>query len=116
MSLYNELKRRKVFRVGIAYVFIAWLIAQVLHLAFESFGTPAWVIKSVLVMLATGLPVALFLAWAYELTPEGLKRDRDARRSEPITSQTIKKLKSANPAGSDLRCAIYKSRCKVVSD
>jgi len=116
LSLYSELKRRKVFKVGIAYVFIAWLIAQVLHLAFEAFGTPAWAIKSVLVMLATGLPVALFLAWAYEITPEGLKRDRDARRSEPITPQTIKKIKNADSEGNDLRCAIYKSRCKGLAN
>ena len=56
LSIFNELKRRNVFKVGIAYVIVAWLIAQVLQLVFESFGTPAWAIKSVLVLLATGLP------------------------------------------------------------
>ena len=74
MSLFNELKRRKVFRVSIAYLFIAWLVAQVLQLVFESFGTPDWAIKTVLVMLAAGFPFAVFLAWAFEITPKGIKR------------------------------------------
>ena len=116
MSLFTELKRRKVFKVGLAYVLIAWLIAQVLQLVFESFGTPDWVIKTVLVLLAAGFPLALFLAWAFEMTPEGLKRDRDIHRSEPITTQTIKKLKGAQTTGTRLRSAMYKSRCKSAAN
>ena len=116
MSIFNELKRRKVFRVGIGYVLIAWVIAQVLQLLFESFGTPDWMIKTVLALLAAGFPFALFLAWAYEMTPEGLKRERDIDRSQPITPQTIRKLKGTKSTGSKLRCAIYKSRCKGVAD
>ncbi len=92
MSLFNELKRRNVFRVGIAYVVVAWLVAQVLQLVFESFGTPDWAIKTVLVLLATGLPFALFFAWAFEMTPEGLKRERDVDRSQSITQHTGKRL------------------------
>lgn len=112
MSLFNELKRRNVFKVGIGYVLIAWLVAQVLQLIFESFGTPDWAIKTVLVLLATGLPFALFFAWAFEMTPEGLRRERDVDRSEPITPDTIRKLKGAETTGTNLRCIIYKSRCK----
>lgn len=59
MSLFNELKRRNVFKVGVAYVVVAWLVAQVLQMVFESFETPDWVMKTVLVLLATGLPFAL---------------------------------------------------------
>jgi TolB-like protein len=92
LSLFNELKRRNVFRVGVAYVVIAWLVAQVLQLVFESFGTPDWAIKSVLVLLAIGLPFALFFAWAFEMTPEGLKREHEVDRTESITPQTGKKL------------------------
>jgi hypothetical protein len=116
LSLFNELKRRKVFKVGLAYLFIAWLIAQILELLFESFGTPDWAIKTVLVLLAAGVPIALFLAWAYEMTPEGLKRDRDVERSEPITRHTIRRLKGANTTGTPLRCVIYKSRCKGLAN
>lgn len=92
MSLFIELKRRNVFKVGIAYVAVAWLVAQVLQLAFESFGTPDWAIKTVLVLLATGLPFSLFFAWAFEMTPEGLKRESEVDRSKSITPQTGKKL------------------------
>ena len=92
MSIFNELKRRNVFKVGIAYVIVAWLVAQVLQLVFESFGTPDWAIKSVLVLLATGLPFALFFAWAFELTPDGLMREQDVDRSQPVAPQTGSKL------------------------
>jgi len=92
LSLFNELKRRNVFRVGIAYIVVAWLVAQVLQLVFESFGTPAWAIKSVLVLLAIGLPFALFFAWAFEMTPEGIKREHEVDRSQSITPDTGKKL------------------------
>lgn len=116
MSLFNELKRRKVFKVGLAYLFIAWAIAQILELLFDSFGTPDWAIKTVLALLAAGFPIALFLAWAYEMTPEGLKRDRDVERSEPITRHTIRRLKGANTTGTQLRYVIYKSRCKGLAN
>jgi hypothetical protein len=116
LSIFNELKRRNVFKVGIGYVLIAWLFAQVLQLVFESFGTPDWAIKTVLVILASGLPFALFFAWVYEMTPEGLKRDIDVTRSQPITQQTIKKLKSTRASASKLYSAIYKSRCKDVAN
>jgi TolB-like protein len=92
LSIFNELKRRNVFKVGIAYVIVAWLVAQVLQLVFESFGTPDWAIKSVLVLLAIGLPFALFFAWAFEMTPDGIKREEDVDRSKSITSQTSSKL------------------------
>ncbi len=92
MSLFNELKRRNVFKMGIAYVIVAWLVAQVLQLVFESFGTPGWAIKTVLVLLATGLPFVLFFSWAFELTPDGIKRDHEVDRSQSITPQTGNKL------------------------
>ena len=71
---------------------IAWLVAQVLQLVFESFGTPDWVMKTVLVLLATGIPFVLFFAWAFEMTPEGLKRESEVDPSQSITSQTGSKL------------------------
>ncbi len=75
MSFFSELNRRNVFRVAIAYVVTAWLIAQVAGLAADSFGAPAWVMKMIITVLALGAPVALVMAWAYELTPGGLRRD-----------------------------------------
>ena len=95
MSIFEELKRRNVIRVGMAYVVIAWLIAQVAELALDSFNAPDWVIQTILVVLALGLPLALFFAWAFELTPEGLKKEQDVDRSESMTPKTGRKLDRA---------------------
>lgn len=95
---------------------IAWLIAQVLQLVFESFGTPDWAIKTVLVLLASGLPFALFFAWAYEMTPEGIRREKDLIRSQPITLQTIGELKKNRASAGNLYSVVYKSRCKGLAN
>ena len=92
MSFFEELKRRNVVRVGIAYAVIGWLLAQVAEFAFENFGAPDWALKTFVVVLLLGLPVALLFAWAFEMTPEGIKRERDVDRSESITPQTGRKL------------------------
>jgi len=116
LKIFNELKRRKVFRVGIAYMFIAWLVAQVLQLVFESFGTPDWAIRTVLVLLATGFPLALFLAWAFEITSDGVKREHQLDRSQPITPKTIRRLRDNAPSAGKLNLLIYKSRCKGLAN
>jgi len=92
LAIFEELKRRNVFKVGIAYLVIAWLVAQVLQLVLETFATPDWVMKTVLVLLATGLPIALIFAWAFELTPDGLKREHEVDRSLTTVSKTGAKL------------------------
>jgi TolB-like protein len=92
MSLFAELKRRNVVRVGIAYAVISWVIAQIAEFAFENFGAPDWVLKTIVVVLLLGLPLALFFAWAFEITPEGVKREEDVDRSLSITRSTGRKL------------------------
>ena len=92
MSLFAELKRRNVIRVGIAYIVIGWVLAQIGEFAFENFGAPDWVLKTVVVILLLGLPLALFFAWAFEMTPEGVKREEDVDRSESVTHSTGRKL------------------------
>ena len=91
MGLFNELKRRNVFRVAIAYLVIAWLLAQVADLAFDNFGTPEWVSKTVLFLLLLGFPLAVFFAWAFEITPEGVKKEKDVDRSASIATHTGRK-------------------------
>ena len=81
-GLIAELKRRSVFRVGIAYVVVAWLLLQVGEITFDFLEVPSWAGKLLIVLLVLGLPVALILAWAFELTPEGVKRDRDVHRTK----------------------------------
>jgi len=74
LSLFNELKRRKVFRVGIAYVVGAWLVAQVAALVADSFLAPVWVMQMIITLLVVGLPFSLILSWAFDLTADGIKR------------------------------------------
>ncbi len=81
--------------MGAAYALIGWVIAQIAEFAFENFGAPDWALKSVVVLLLLGLPLALFFAWAFELTPEGVKREKDVDRSQSITSRTGQKLDRA---------------------
>ena len=80
-SLFSELKRRHVIRVAIAYVVTSWVLAQVADLLLESFSAPEWVIKVILVVLIIGFPVAVLLAWAFELTPEGIKVELSVEES-----------------------------------
>jgi adenylate cyclase len=88
----QELKRRNVFRVTIAYVMLAWIVAQVAEVALDSFESPAWVMKTLLLLLALGLPFAIFFSWAFEITPEGLKKEKDVDRGRSITQHTGRKL------------------------
>jgi len=92
MQFFEELKRRNVFRVGIAYLIVAWLLAQIMQLVLESFGAPPWVMKTLLAVLAAGLPVALLFAWVFEMTPEGIRRERNVTEGASITAQTGRKL------------------------
>jgi TolB-like protein/Tfp pilus assembly protein PilF len=92
VSFIDELKRRNVFRVGIAYVIVAWLIAQVADLVLDNIDAPRWLMQAVLLLLGLGLPLALFFAWAFELTPEGLKKEKDVDRAQSITRHTGRKL------------------------
>lgn len=92
MSIIAELKRRKVFRVGIAYTISAWLVAQVAELVADSFSAPEWFMKMLLVVLLIGLPVSLVLAWAFELTAEGLKRDSEVGPENRTSGRVINRL------------------------
>ena len=91
-NLLIELQRRNVFRAGAAYIVIAWVIAQEFDLLADNFGAPDWVMKVVLSFLAVGFVVALLLSWAYELTPEGVKKSEDVPADESIAPQTGNKL------------------------
>ncbi len=92
MGLFNELKRRNVIRVGFAYAVVAWVLLQVVDLVMENIAAPEWVMKVFMLVMAIGFPVAVIIAWAYELTPEGLKRDSDVDPSQSIAQATGRKL------------------------
>jgi TolB-like protein len=92
LSFFAELKRRNVFRVGIAYVVGGWLLLQLTDVLSQLLDLPEVVGRVIVLLVAIGLPVALFFAWAFEMTPEGVKREADVDRSQSITPQTGKKL------------------------
>ena len=92
MSFFEELKRRNVFRVAIAYLAGAWLLIEVAGTLFPSFGVPDWGVRFVVIVLALGFLPALIISWAYELTPEGLKREKDVVRDTSISHFTAKRL------------------------
>ena len=94
-SFLTELKRRNVIRTAGLYAVAAWLIVQVTGTVLPMFGAPDWLPRSVVVLLAVGLLPVLVFAWVYELTPEGLKRERDVERDESITPETGQRMNRA---------------------
>ena len=76
-SFWSELKRRNVAKIAVAYVFVAWVVVQVASVFLPTFQAPDWVMPVFSFLVILGFPLALVLAWAFELTPEGLRRDRD---------------------------------------
>ncbi len=92
MSLFAEARRRNLFRVGVAYAIVAWLLIEVASVVLPTFKAPEWVMQVFTFLLILGFPLALIFAWAFELTPEGLKREAEVDRTESITHVTGRKL------------------------
>ncbi|MEE8295002.1 MAG: hypothetical protein V3R64_04760 [Sphingomonadales bacterium] len=94
-SFFAELKRRNVFKVGVAYAIVAWVILQFIEVVSNVMNFPDWIAQAVFMLLVAGLPVALLLSWAYEVTPEGVKKTAEVDQSKSInhgTGQRINKL------------------------
>jgi hypothetical protein len=72
-GFWQQLKKRKVIRVGIAYVVVGWVLMQIGEVTFEALGLPDWALTLLIVIVLLGFPISLILAWAYELTPEGIR-------------------------------------------
>ena len=92
MNFFAELKRRNVYKVAIAYVVASWALAQGLAQVLPVFDIPNWVIRLVVLLLIIGFPVALVLSWAFEITPEGIKRESEVDPNKSITRKTGRKL------------------------
>ena len=88
MSFFSELKRRNVLRMGVLYIVVSWLALQISDVIFDPLGVPSWVFRLLMSLLALGFPFALMFSWIFELTPEGLKLERDIDRSQSIVHQT----------------------------
>jgi TolB-like protein len=92
LKFYGELRRRNVFKVAGVYAAVAWLIIQITAITFPIFDIPDWGVRFVISLVFLGFPLAIIFAWAFELTPEGLKRTEDVPLEESITKTTGKKL------------------------
>ena len=92
MSLFAELKRRNVFRVGLAYLVASWLLMQMVDVLAPIFTLPDWAPKLIFLILAVGFIPAIIFSWVFEMTPEGIKRESEIDRSSSITPITAKKL------------------------
>jgi TolB-like protein/Tfp pilus assembly protein PilF len=91
-TFFSELKRRNVYKVAVAYVVVSWLIIQAASIMLPAFEAPAWVMKVAISALVLGFPIALGLSWAFEITPEGIKRESEVAPEQSITSHTGRKL------------------------
>jgi len=80
-SFFAELKRRNVYKVAVAYAIVGWLVVQISSTVLPTFHAPEWVVQTLVVLVALGFPIAVVIAWAFELTPEGLKRTEDVDRA-----------------------------------
>jgi len=91
-SVWGELQRRNVVKIAVAYAIVGWLLVEVTSTILPIFVAPQWVVQTITFVIILGFPIALIFAWAFELTPEGLKKEKDVDRSESITHTTGRKL------------------------
>ncbi len=94
-SFFEELKRRNVIRVGAAYLVASWLVVQLVETIFPAFGFGDGAVRTAVLLMGIGAIPVLILAWAFEITPEGVKRENEVDRSQSITGQTGQKLNRA---------------------
>ncbi|MGA9575177.1 MAG: hypothetical protein WBS20_14660 [Lysobacterales bacterium] len=92
MSFFTELKRRNVFRMGIAYAVVVWVLLQAIDFVLDVIAAPDWVMQVFVLVAVAGLPLVLIFSWVFEITPEGIKRESEIDRSHSITQNTGRKL------------------------
>src|SRR3954447_19114387 len=105
-TFFTELKRRKVYRVAVAYAIVAWLLIQAASILFPTFEAPPWVMKVFVTAVIFGFPVALILAWAFDLTPEGIRRSEEVAPRESRTSKPGSKWTAIIVAAAVLAAAL----------
>src|SRR5215475_15319376 len=91
-DFFAELKRRNVYKVAVAYAVVSWLLIQIATQVFPFFEIPTWAIRLVVLLLILGFPVALILSWAFEITPEGIRRESEVGSRGSIRKQTGRKI------------------------
>jgi len=92
INIFVELKRRNVYKVAVAYAVVGWLVIQAASIFLPAFDAPPWVMKIFIIVIVLGSPVALVLSWAFEITPEGIKRESEVPPNESIRRRTGRKI------------------------
>jgi len=105
-TFLTELKRRKVYRVAVAYAIVAWLLIQAASILFPTFEAPTWVMKVFVTAVILGFPVALIVAWAFDMTPEGIKRAEEVEDREPKSRKAGRKWTAIIVAASVIAAAL----------
>ncbi|HEV3098183.1 MAG TPA: hypothetical protein VGY75_00560, partial [Candidatus Udaeobacter sp.] len=91
-NFFAELQRRNVYKVAVAYAVVAWLLVQAASIILPTFEAPSWVMKAFVVFLALGFILAVFISWAFEMTPEGMKRTENVPSDEVIPQWSKRKF------------------------
>src|SRR5206468_8153217 len=91
-NFFAELKRRNVYKVAVAYLVVSWLLIQAGSIFFPAFDAPAWVMRTFIIVVIFGFPVALIFSWAFEITPEGIKLESEIEPNKSIARRTGRKL------------------------
>jgi hypothetical protein len=91
-KLFSELKRRKVFKVAAVYAVVAWLLVQIVTSILPTFEAPQWVSQSIILLLVLGFPITVIMAWAFEVTPDGIKTDSASHSKQTVAAPTDQKL------------------------
>src|SRR5207237_708105 len=91
-NFFAELKRRNVYKVAIAYAVVAWLLIQAASIFLPAFNAPQWAMQIAILILVIGFPIPLAFSWAFEITPEGIKRESAVQADESITHHTGRKI------------------------
>src|SRR6186997_179062 len=107
VSFFSELKRRNVYKVAVAYAVVSWLLIQIATQVFPFFEIPNWAVRVVILLLILGFPVALVLAWAFELTPEGIKRTEDISPEKPVARHAGRKFLAITAVAGALALGLF---------
>src|ERR1700682_311890 len=113
----GELSRPNDYKVAVAYAVVAWLLIQAASILFPTFEAPAWVMKVFVTIIILGFPVALAFSWAFEITPEGIKRESEVTPDQSITARTGQKIVGITVAlaviAAGLRAGLRKKYCRA---
>src|SRR5436309_208734 len=106
-EFFAELKRRNVYKVAVAYAVVAWLLIQAASILFPTFDAPAWVMKVFVIVIVLCFPVALVFSWAFEITPEGIKRESDIDPGKSSTTRTGRRIVSLTAVLAVIAAALF---------